>query len=284
MFKTYLQLTKPGIIVGNVITAGAGFLLAAQGHIDWFVLFATLIGTALIIGAGCVANNYIDRGIDAKMGRTKSRALATGTIPATHALTFAAVLGTAGFIVLTLFTNALTVAIGAIGLFFYVVMYSIWKRRSVYGTIVGSVAGAAPITAGYTAASGTFDMGAFLVFVVLTAWQLPHFYAIAMFRLKDYRAAGLPVWPVKKGTRATKLQILWSIGIFTLAVVLLTAWGIAGFSYLVVMLVMCALWLWKGVRHFHQPNDTQWGRAMFGFSLLVILVFSFMIAVDAWLP
>jgi len=284
MLKTYLWLTKPGIIIGNLITATGGFLFASRKDVDFFLLLAVLAGTALVIASGCVFNNYIDRGIDKKMARTKNRALAKGRIPTLHALIYGAVLGLAGFSVLGLFTNALTVWIGAVGLIFYVVLYGFWKRRSVFGTVVGSVAGAAPILAGYVAARNEVDTGGLLLFIILAVWQMPHFYAIAMYRLLDYRAAGLPVLPVVHGNGMAKQYILLYITAFIAAACALTTFGYAGYIYLAVVTTFGFVWLWKGFKGLTATDDTAWARTMFRFSLRVITVFSIMISVDAWLP
>jgi protoheme IX farnesyltransferase len=283
-FKTYYQLTKPGIIYGNLMTCAAGFLLASKGHIDFWLLIATLAGTALIIACGCVINNYIDRGIDRKMARTKSRAIASGKVSVRNALTFGVLLGLAGFMILILYVNWLTVLVGAVGLFFYLVMYSIWKRRSVYGTIVGSVSGAMPIVAGYTGASNTFDGGAIILFFILATWQMPHFYSIAIYRFKDYAAAGLPVLPVKQGTMTARVHILCYIVAFITATVALSIFGYAGYTYLAVILLMGLGWFHLAIKGFEAKDVVRWARGMFGFSLLVITVFSILISLDAWLP
>lgn len=284
MFKTYLWLTKPGIVVGNIITATGGFMLASQADIDWWLLAATLAGTALVIASGCVFNNYIDRHIDGKMVRTKNRALVKGKISALHALSYATVLGVSGFLLLALGTNALTVCVGLVGLFFYVVVYGFWKRRSTLGTVIGSISGAMPILAGYVAVTGKIDSGAVLVFLILVLWQMPHFYAIAMYRFNDYAAAGLPVLPIRKGSERTKLYIVLYIAAFVAAVCLLTVYQYTGVTYLLVVSTFGFMWLWEGIKGFQAKDNALWARDMFRFSLRVIMVFSIMISVDALLP
>jgi len=199
VLKAYYRLTKPGIIYGNLLTAAAGFLFASKWHIVPGLFAATLAGTSLVIAAACVYNNYIDRNIDKRMARTKKRALVQGTISGKHALIFATMLGVLGFALLLAYTNTLVTVIGVIAFIDYVVLYGISKRRSVYGTIVGSISGAAPIVAGYVAVTNQFDLGALLLFFILVYWQMPHFYGIAMYRFDDYKAAGIPVLPVQKG-------------------------------------------------------------------------------------
>lgn len=284
MFKAYLWLTKPGIIAGNIITATGGFLLASKTDVAWWLLAVMLTGTALVIASGCVFNNYIDRHIDGMMVRTKNRALVKGEISTLSALSYATLLGGLGFLILATLTNALTVGVGLMGLFFYVVVYGFWKRRSTLGTVLGSISGATPILAGYVAVTGKIDTGAVLIFLILVLWQMPHFYAIAMYRFNDYAAAGLPVLPVTKGAERTKLYILLYITAFIGAACLLTTYQFTGVTYLLVISTFGFMWLWEGAKGFKAKNNARWARDMFHFSLRVILIFSIMISVDALLP
>lgn len=283
--KTYYQLTKPGIIYGNTLTTAGGFLLASCtfGFNAWLMV-ATLVGTAFVMAASCVVNNYIDREIDRKMARTKKRALVIGSVSVTAALLYASVLAVIGFVLLALFTNMLTVLLGVIAAATYIVFYGIAKRRSVHGTLVGSIAGALPPVAGYTAASNTFDAAAVIIFFVLVFWQMPHFYAIAMYRMKDYAAAGIPVLPIKQGMQATKIQIIAYTVAFLVAVSMLTVYGYTGYTYLIVMLGLGCIWLFKQLKGFRTSDDVQWARSIFFFSLLVLMAFSVMLAVGALLP
>jgi protoheme IX farnesyltransferase len=284
LIKTYYALTKPGIIYGNALTATAGFLLASKGHIDFWLLLAAVAGTSLVIASACVFNNYIDRGIDAKMARTSKRALVSGLVSGRNAIIYAILLGVAGFALLAVYTNFLVVTIGLVALFDYVVLYGLAKRRSVHGTLVGSIAGAAPVVAGYCAVTDRFDGGAVILFLVLALWQMPHFYAIAMYRFDDYKAASLPVLPVKKGMKAAKIQILLYIVGFIAATSLLTGFGYTGYAYLVVMIGFGLAWLRLGIKGFKTANDKRWARKMFFFSLVIILVLSVMLSVGPVLP
>ncbi len=284
LFKAYYQLAKPGIIYGNLMTTVAGFLLASKGHVDWGLLLATASGVALVMASACALNNYIDRDVDAKMSRTKKRALVTGALPITHAIIYSAALGLAGFLTLGLAVNFLVVILGIIAWTTYIVFYGLAKRLSVHGTLVGTVAGAMPPAAGYCAVSGHFDSGAFILFLILVFWQMPHFYAIAMFRLEDYKAAGIPVLPLMKGLNQTKAQINLYIMAFIVACASLTLFGYTGLVYLVISFMLGALWLRKGLKAFYVTDSVRWARGMFFFSLLVLTILSATIALDAWLP
>ncbi len=282
--KTYYQLTKPGIIYGNSLPALGGFFLASKGHIHVRIGFSMIVGLALIIGSACVCNNYLDRSIDKHMARTKQRALVQGLVRPRSALIYAAALGCLGALILIFGTNLLTTAIALAGMFAYVVLYAIGKRRSVHGTEIGSLSGAVPPAVGYCAASNHLDLGALLLFLILVCWQMPHFYAIAMYRSKDYAAAGIPVLPLKLGARATKIAILIYIVAFTLAAVALTVTGYAGYSYLVVMILLGVVWLERGLKGLHTADNDRWARGMFGFSLITLLAFSVMISLNSILP
>lgn len=284
VFRTYYSLVKPGIIRGNLITATAGFLLASKTDIDARLLLATLAGTALIIASGCVFNNYMDRSIDKKMARTKKRALVQGIISGRNAIAYAIVLGVLGLSVLAVLVNVLTAVIGLLGLFFYVIVYGYWKRRSTLGTVVGSISGAVPPVAGYTAVTSQLDAAALILFLILVCWQMPHFYSIAIYRRKDYATAGLPVLPVKKGMHLTKIYILLYIAGFTAVASLLTVFGFTGYVYLTMAIALGLAWFWKGLAGFKVTDDVHWARGMFFFSLLVITVLSATISAEALLP
>lgn len=278
--KDYYLVTKPGIIYGNAITVVAGFFLASMGHIDWLLLLATLTGLLFVVASGCVFNNYIDRDIDSMMERTKNRALVKGTISLRGALVFGAILGLIGIAMLSLFTNVLTVLVALVGLFVYVVVYSMWlKRASVHGTIVGSISGAVPPVVGYLAVSNIFDTGAIILFFILALWQMPHSFAIAIYRLEDYTKAGIPVLPVKKGISATKIQMLIYIALFIVATSMLTLFGYTGYTYLSVMILLGIIWLGLSVKGFWVTENKPWARNMFIYSIVIIAMFSVSITV-----
>jgi protoheme IX farnesyltransferase len=279
----YYWMAKPGIVYGNGITAVAGFLLGARGAVQIETLAAMVVGISLVMASACVFNNYLDRDLDRKMERTKWRALAAGTVSGRAALIYGTVLGVGGFAALWLGTNLLAAAVAAAGFVFYAGLYTWSKRRTVHGTLVGSVSGAVPPVVGYVAATGRLDLGAWLVFAVLVTWQMPHFYAIAVYRLRDYQAAGVPVLPAVAGVRATKIQIAVYVGLFMLAAASLTAFGYAGLTYWLVMMVLGVIWLRRALEGFRARDDVAWARGLFRFSLVVLMAFSLMISLTGWI-
>lgn len=283
MLSSYYRLTKPGIIYGNALAAIAGALFAMQRSIDLGLLVGMVCGVSLVIGSACVVNNYIDRDIDKQMKRTKNRALVTGEISGREALLFAASLAALGFAALITFTNWATVIIGLIGYFDYVVAYAITKRTTEHGTLVGSISGATPPLAGYIAVTGHFDIAAWLLFASMLFWQMPHFYAIALYRKDDYAQAGLPVLSVTRSFKSTVLaSTLYIIG-YIAAGVGLYIWGYASIWFLIPFLIISCVWLYKALQGLKSHQAEQWGRALFSFSLIVLLVWCALLAITPWL-
>ncbi len=275
-----LSLTKPGIIFGNIITVSGGYILGSQDGFNIGLLLITIIGMALVIACGCVFNNYIDRDIDGLMARTKNRVLVQGLISNRTAILSALLFGLLGAAVLYLQTNLLTLAIALTGLFFYVVVYSLWfKRKSTYGTVVGGIAGAVPPVVGYCAATNSFNAGAIILFMILFLWQMPHFYAIAIYRQSDYAAAAIPVLPIKKGIRYTKISMLVYIAAFTVAAVMPTFFGYTGWLYFIVALCSGLVWFYYGVQGFTTKDNEKWARKMFLFSIINITLLCIMMSV-----
>lgn len=284
ILKQYYYLVKPGIVRSNVMTAIAGFLFAAKGTIDWWLLLALVIGNTFVIAAGCVFNNYIDRDIDAKMARTQKRALVTGKISTTQALLYGTILGAVDFTVLALYTNWITVAVGIVAIVDYVILYGWAKRNTVHSTLIGGISGATSIVAGYTAVTGRIDTAAILLFLVMTFWQVPHFYAIGLFRYKDYKKAKLPVYPVIKGIKRTIVQSQWYIVGFIAAVTLLFVFKYTGWTYFIVMGAISLWWLHAATNDNAVKDEQKWARSVFSKSLVVLVVFSIMLAINKWVP
>ncbi|MFZ1201630.1 MAG: heme o synthase [Desulfobacterales bacterium] len=283
--KKFFFVAKPGIVFGNLVSAAGGFFLASRGRIDFAMLAATTIGISLVVAAGCVCNNCIDRDLDRKMARTRHRILARRLMSPMVALGYAVLLGMAGTALLAAATNGLTVAIVLAGFCIYVWVYSLClKRNSIHATLIGSLAGAAPPLAGYCAAGGRFDTGAVILLAIFSLWQIPHSYAIAVSRLDDYAAAAIPVLPVKRGAAAVKNHIVFYILAFLAVAPLLTLGGYTGCGYLAVTVVLGLMWLAMAIAGYRSSDDRLWARKIFAFSLLTIFVLSVMMSIDATVP
>ncbi|KAB1579908.1 heme o synthase [Serratia marcescens] len=281
MIKQYLQVTKPGIIFGNLISVVGGFLLASKGSIDYPLFLATLVGVSLVVASGCVFNNYIDRDIDKKMERTKNRVLVKGLIAPSVTLVYATALGIVGFALLYIAANPLAMWLAVMGFVVYVGVYSLYmKRHSVYGTLIGSLSGAAPPVIGYCAVTNEFDAGALILLAIFSLWQMPHSYAIAIFRFKDYQAANIPVLPVVKGISVAKNHITVYILAFMIATLMLALVGYAGYKYLIVAAAVSVWWLGMALRGYKTENDSVWARKLFVFSIVAITSLSVMMSID----
>lgn len=281
MLKEYYALVKPGIIYGNAITASAGFLLASRGSIDLSLFIAMLAGIVLVMASGCVINNYIDRDIDAIMERTQKRPLVTGTIPLRHALVLGGALGILGFGVLYMYVNALAAMIALLGWYVYVVIYSLWlKRASVWGTPAGAISGAVPPVVGYVAVTGHIDGAAGLLFVILMLWQMPHSYAVALYRKHDYTTARLPVFSVRNSAYRTSLHSTFYIVCLMFAMALLWVLEYAGPTFFALGMLLGFWWLVVSARGMAAHDITRWARSMFLISIVMILGISVMLSLN----
>ena len=279
--KNYVLVAKPGLVVGNLISAAAGFLLASKGRLDGALLPATLMGISLVVAAGCVLNNCVDRNLDRKMVRTRHRALARGLISLRNALAYATILGLAGLALLFAAKNLLTVVIVLAGLVIYVYVYSLFlKGNTVYAALIGSLAGASPPVAGYCAVTGRFDLGAVILLAIFSLWQMPHCYAIAIFRLDDYTAAAIPVLPVQKGTAATRKHMVGYILAFMAAALMLTFGGFTGYRTFLVVTVLGLFWLYLAWSGYRAKDERLWARKLYIFSILTIFLLSIMMSID----
>lgn len=283
MYRTYLELVKPGIVVGNLITLAGGYLLASRGVVQGSHGALVLLGVALVIGSGCAVNNVIDRDIDRIMERTHARAMATGRISPGSALAFAGLLAVAGFWLLYVATRQVQpLVLLWVGYVVYVGLYSLYlKRTSVHATLIGGVAGAVPPVVGYCSVSGTIDSAALCLFMIYGIWQVPHSYAIAIFRWNDYAAASIPVLPLVQGRHQAKRHIVLYIVAFLVAALSLAALGYAGNFYVAVVLLSGIGWLKTAMAGFSTRDDARWARRVFAVSIAVVVLISAAMAIDA---
>ena len=144
------------------------------------------------------------------------------------------------------------------------------------------ISGAVPPVVGYLAVSNNIDAGAIILFFILAIWQMPHSFAIAIYRLEDYAKAGIPVLPVKKGIATTKIQMLIYVALFVMATFSLAVFGYAGYAYLLVMALLGFVWLALGVKGFYATDNKLWARNMFIYSIIILVAFCIIIAVEGF--
>jgi protoheme IX farnesyltransferase len=268
--KVIFDTIKIGIVKSNLIAMFAGLSMALYvHHIPFFAkigdIVLALIGSSLVIGAAGVFNNLYDRDIDRIMKRTRKRPTVSGIVSLTGGLIIGGWISVVGLIALYL-ASPLAAVFGFLGLFIYVVPYTMWtKRRTVYNTEIGSLSGAMPPLIGWAAISSDMtDPGIIALFVLMLIWQMPHFYAIAIRRMDEYRAAGVPMLPVVKGMRRTYLQMnVYLVALF-LSSILLWLWN----PYIAVTNALISLgWIVLSVVGYRRMEEQGWARTMFIFSL-----------------
>ncbi|MGI9595182.1 MAG: heme o synthase [Acidimicrobiales bacterium] len=247
--RPFVALTKPRIIELLLVTTVPTMVVAERGLPSIWLMVATVIGGCLAAGGANAYNMYIDRDIDALMERTKGRPLVTGEVAPREALIFATVLEVLAFIWLTVFVNLLSAVLALAACSFYVVVYTIWlKRTSTQNIVIGGAAGAVPVLIGWSSVTNQISWAALILFGVIFFWTPPHFWALAIKYEKDYSAASVPMMPVVEGHRSTATQItVYSVVVWALTLVF---WAVAdmGWIYLGTALVLGVLFTGGAVR------------------------------------
>ena len=278
---SYFALTKPRIIELLLITTVPSMVLAAGRWPGLWPVVATLIGGSLSAGGANALNNYVDRDIDQIMKRTRSRPLARHEVQPSNALVFGITLGVAGFVWLWATTNLLAAAIATAALLFYVFVYTLrLKRTSTQNIVIGGAAGAAPALVGWAAVTGSLDLPAWVLFLVVFYWTPPHFWALAIRYRDDYEKAGVPMLPVVAGVEATTRKMLLYTGLMVAISLLLVPVAGMRWIYLAAAIVLGAWFLWDTWRVYRRPEDamrlfttsTVYLSALFGAVMLDVLV------------
>lgn len=278
----FFELTKPRIALLVLVTTFTGMWLAADGMPSLSLVFCTLLGTGLASSAAGTLNNYVDREVDVLMARTRHRALPAGRVLPQQALLQGLLLTALAFIWLWITVNPLTAALALITIGFYVVIYTIWlKRSSPWCTEIGGVAGALPPLIGWAAVTGSISWPALLLFLILMLWQPPHFWALALIRSEEYRRARLPMLPVVSGERVTKQRMLWYTVALLPATIGMYVFQRVGLAYLVVAVELGVLYLALTIEFVRQPVTTKSARKLFGFSIIYLLLLFTMMFVDS---
>ncbi|MFM9281996.1 heme o synthase [Paenibacillus jiagnxiensis] len=278
--KVLFETIKIGIIKSNLISMIAGLSMALfVHHLSFFDKIGNValafIGTALVIGAAGVFNNLYDRDIDGIMERTKNRPTVSGIVDVRSGLIIGTWIAVGGLVALYI-ASPLSAFCGFLGLFLYVVPYTMWtKRKTIYNTEVGSLSGAMPPLIGWAAISpDILHPGAIALFLLMVIWQMPHFYAIGIRRMEEYRAANVPMLPVVKGIRRTYVQMnVYLVALFLCGFLF---WSFN--PYIAVANALLSLgWLILSIYGYRRKQEDKWARSMFIFSLNHITVLLLMI-------
>jgi protoheme IX farnesyltransferase len=269
-FDDYYELTKPRIIYLLLITTFAAMMMAARGVPNLALVFWTLLGGALSSASAGAINCVWDRDIDRLMNRTKLRPVARGAISARDALIFAAVAQTVGFAALWIFANPLAAWLSLAGNFYYVVIYTMWlKRTTPLNIVIGGAAGAIPPLVGWAAVTGHLGSPAFALFAVIFLWTPPHFWALALMTNIDYDKAGIPMLPNVKGVARTKREIVIYSLILAGVSVAFFPLHVLGPCYGGCALILGGVFVWDAVRVAGDPTK-RYARVLFKYSLLYL--------------
>jgi protoheme IX farnesyltransferase len=276
----YIELMKPRVMSLVVFTAFVG-LLVAPGHVHPVIGFTALLCIAVGAGAAGALNMWYDADIDARMARTAARPIPAGRLAPGEALAFGLTLATGAVVVLGLLVNVFAAVLLAVTIAFYVVVYTMWlKRTTPQNIVIGGAAGALPPMIGWAAVTGGVAVEPFVLFLIIFFWTPPHFWALSLYRTDDYARAGIPMLPVVAGAQETRRQIL----LYTLVLAPLGAapWllGYASAFYGTVALATGAVMIALALRVRTEQRGHTASRQMFAFSILYLFLLFAMLLVD----
>jgi heme o synthase len=277
-FAAYLNLMKPHVTVLLLGVTLAAMAVASDGMPKLGITLATLVGGALAAGCANSINCYWDRDIDQLMTRTRTRTLPSGRMPETQALTFGIGLGILSLGIFAVFVNLLSAILALAAILFYVIIYTMWlKRTTAQNIVIGGAAGAVPVLIGWTAATGTIGWPAIWMFLIIFLWTPPHFWALSLVLKKDYARAGVPMLPVVRGEGETYKQIILYSALLLLCSLALFITHAMGVLYLASALALggslLALAIWLGA-----TRTLKNARSVFWFSnYYLALIFAAMV-------
>lgn len=277
----YFSLLKPKVMSLVIFSGFAGLYVAPNvGDIHPVLLATAMLCLAINAGAAGAINMWFDRDIDAVMKRTEGRALPMGKIDPTEALSFGIILSVLSVMMMGIALNWMAAGLLAFANFFYVVIYTIWLKRSTpQNIVIGGAAGAFPPMIGWAAVTGDITLASVMLFAIIFFWTPPHFWALALFMNDDYKRAGVPMMPATHGERHTKIQML--IYSIILLPITLTPYflDIAGLAYLVSASVMGLFFIYTSIRVIFDSTHKS-AKLMFGYSVFYLFAIFLALMID----
>ncbi len=275
----FFILGKPVIVALLLVTTFGGLVMGGKAWPSPSLAFWTLLGGALAAGGSSALNQYIDRELDKNMQRTSKRPLASGRMNAAEGLSFGLALCLSSYYILAGFVNLTAALLSLAGIFYYVLFYSLWlKKATVQNIVIGGGAGAIPPMVGWAAATGHLSLAAWILFLIIFMWTPPHFWALAIVRTKDYERAGVPMMPVVKGDKQTRLQILIYTFVLVGTTLLLPIVRATGIVYLVSAIVLGFLLIYAAWRVWKIPGNKvawtmyRWSSMYLAFIFLALMI------------
>ena len=278
--REYFELTKPRVVSLIVFTAVVGMFLSTPSGLPAVPLLLGTLGIALAAGSAAAINQILDLRYDSGMMRTSFRPLPTGSLTTREALIFALMLGVASMVILTLWVNTLTAVLTFISLIGYSIVYTVYlKHATPQNIVIGGAAGAAPPVLGWTAITGEVAADALLLFLIIFLWTPPHFWALALYREKEYAKVGIPMLPVTHGRRYTQLQILLYTILLVAVTVMPFATHMSGWLYLGGAMILNAGFLYYAVCLYRNYSD-ELARRTFRYSINYLALLFALLLID----
>ncbi|MBE9028968.1 protoheme IX farnesyltransferase [filamentous cyanobacterium LEGE 11480] len=283
VIQSYVQLTKPRIILLLLFTTAGSLWMAANGQLDPKLAIITLLSGTMAAGSANTINCLYDRDIDQIMERTRSRPIPSGRVSPRDALIFATTMAIGSFMLLFTFANLLSACLAMLGIFFYVVVYTHWlKRHSTQNIVIGGAAGAIPPLVGWAAVTGEIGWPAWVFFALIFLWTPPHFWALAMMIRDDYASVNVPMLPVIEGNEKTTKQImLYTLTLIPASLLLVYPLGVMGAIYSIFAVVLGGLFVKKSWQLMQVPDDLVMARSVFKYSIVYMLVLCVGMVIDS---
>lgn len=282
-FSDYLILCKPKVVLLMLITAWVGMYLASPQNIPWITVIFATCGIAFAASSGAVFNHILDRKIDSKMMRTETRPIASGRVSPRNAILFSILLTSLALIILITKVNYITAILTFASVFGYAVIYTMYlKRATPQNIVIGGISGAMPPLLGWAAISGNIDPHGLLLVLIIFIWTPPHFWALAIYRVKDYTAVEIPMLSVTHGVPFTKVCLLLYTILLSAVTCLPFAVGMAGSIYLATAMLLNIIFLYFAIRLIYASGKREHSLAIktFNFSLVYLCVIFSVLIID----
>jgi protoheme IX farnesyltransferase len=284
LLQDYLAISKFKVVAMLVLTAWVGLALSPDVGRGIGVQVISLLGIGLLSAAAAVINHVVDSEIDSKMARTRHRPVAKGRLSKTHALTFAASIGVAGFIMLMVWANTLTAILTLFALVGYAFIYtSFLKRATPQNIVIGGLAGAMPPLLGWVSETNQMAAAPWLLVMIIFTWTPPHFWALAIARKSDYERAKIPMLPVTHGIDFCKTCVVAYSVLLALVCVMPYLIGMSGGIYLVGACALNSVFMYKAIKLKFAANNDK-AMDLFRFSIVHLMVLFVILFIDKWLP
>ncbi len=285
ILRDLVALTKPRIISLLLLTTIAPMFITELGLPSASLVGWVALAGYLMAGGANAVNMWFDRDIDVLMARTRTRPIPSGRIPAGAALLFGLSLAAIAFALFWNLVNPLSAWLALGGFLFYVFIYTAWlKRNTPQNIVIGGAAGAFPPLVGWAAMTNSIDLAALVLFAIVFYWTPPHFWALALVKQRDYATVGVPMMPVVRGDRHTKIQMLGYTVLLLPLTVLPTLAGQQGVFYGVAALALGGRLLWYCVKLLREDGVTPPAWNMYRYSLLYLALLFLAMGIDHALP